>query len=104
MSVLGPVCKRSAQRPFCTKGIPELVGSYPINDPDGYYPGFAASGYGMMWNSRYLKAKKLPAPGVVPLIMPPFVGAVAMQLLFGANGSANMLLDVPLPFHTATLR
>jgi iron(III) transport system permease protein len=25
--------------------------------------------------------------------MPPFVGAVAMQLLFGANGSVNLLLD-----------
>ncbi len=31
--------------------------------------------------------------GFVPLIMPPFVGAVAMQLLFGANGSINLLLD-----------
>jgi len=31
--------------------------------------------------------------GVIPLIMPPFVGAVAMQLLFGANGSLNLLLD-----------
>lgn len=31
--------------------------------------------------------------GVVPLIMPPFVGAVAMQLLFGENGSVNLLLD-----------
>ncbi|MCG6965979.1 MAG: iron ABC transporter permease [Chromatiaceae bacterium] len=31
--------------------------------------------------------------GVVPLIMPPFVGAVAMQLLFGSNGSVNLLLD-----------
>jgi len=44
------------------KGIPDKVGSYPINDPDGYYKGFAASGYGFMWNTRYLKAKKLPAP------------------------------------------
>ncbi len=43
-------------------GIPDVVGSYPINDPDGYYKGFAASGYGMMWNTRYLKAKKIPAP------------------------------------------
>ena len=42
------------------KGIPEKVGSFPINDPDGYYKGFAASGYGIMWNTRYLKAKKLP--------------------------------------------
>jgi len=44
------------------KGIPEKVGSFPINDPEGYYKGFAASGYGIMWNTRYLKAKKLPVP------------------------------------------
>ena len=31
--------------------------------------------------------------GVVPLIMPPFVGAVAMLLLLGENGSVNLLLD-----------
>lgn len=43
-------------------GIPEKVGAFPINDPDGYYKGFAASGYGIMWNTRYLKAKKLPVP------------------------------------------
>ncbi len=40
--------------------------------------------------------------GVVPLIMPPFVGAVAMQLLFGTNGSVNLLLDewfgINIPF------
>ena len=45
-----------------TKGIPEKIGSYPINDPDGYYIGFAGSGYGIMWNTRYLSAKKLPVP------------------------------------------
>jgi len=45
-----------------TKGIPAKVGAYPINDPDGFYTGFAASGYGIMWNTRYLKAKKIPAP------------------------------------------
>ena len=31
--------------------------------------------------------------GIVPLIMPPFVGAVAMLLLFGENGSFNLLMD-----------
>ena len=36
--------------------------------------------------------------GVIPLIMPPFVGAVAMQLLFGSNGSVNLLLDEHLGF------
>jgi iron(III) transport system permease protein len=40
--------------------------------------------------------------GVVPLIMPPFAGAVAMQLLFGRNGTFNLLLGeylgVTVPF------
>jgi iron(III) transport system permease protein len=40
--------------------------------------------------------------GVIPLIMPPFAGAVAMQLLFGRNGSINLLLGdwfgINIPF------
>jgi iron(III) transport system permease protein len=36
--------------------------------------------------------------GVLPLIMPPFVGAVAMQLIFGKNGSVNLLLSEHLGF------
>ncbi len=31
--------------------------------------------------------------GFIPLIMPPFAGAVAMQLIFGRNGTVNLLLD-----------
>ena len=31
--------------------------------------------------------------GVLPLIMPPFVGAVAMQLIFGRSGSVNLILQ-----------
>jgi iron(III) transport system permease protein len=33
--------------------------------------------------------------GVLPLIMPPFVGAVALQLIFGRSGSVNLLLQEP---------
>ena len=40
--------------------------------------------------------------GVLPLIMPPFAGAVAMGLLFGRSGSVNLLLgdwlDINIPF------
>ena len=43
-------------------GIPEMVGAFPINDRDGFYFGFAASGYGIMWNERYAKANRLPEP------------------------------------------
>jgi len=50
-----------AYKPKAT-GIAEKVGSYPVNDKDGFYSGFAASGYGIMWNERYVKAKKLPTP------------------------------------------
>lgn len=42
--------------------IPDKVGAYPINDPQGLYKGQALAGYGIMWNTRYLAANKLPAP------------------------------------------
>lgn len=61
-------------------GIPEKVGAFPINDPDGYYKGFAASGYGIMWNTRYLKAKKLPVPKTwADLTKPVYHGHVGMS-------------------------
>lgn len=44
------------------KGIATKAGSYPINDPDNFYTGFAASGYGIMYNTRYMKANNLPIP------------------------------------------
>jgi ABC-type Fe3+ transport system substrate-binding protein len=44
------------------QGLASKVGSYPINDPEGFFIGFAASGYGIMYNTRYLKANNLPAP------------------------------------------
>lgn len=44
------------------KGIPNKIGNYPINDPQGFYLGQALAGYGIMWNTRYLRANKLPEP------------------------------------------
>jgi phosphoglycerate transport regulatory protein PgtC len=43
-------------------GLAQKVGTYPINDPDGFFTGFAASGYGIMFNTRYLRANNIPAP------------------------------------------
>ncbi|MBP7064020.1 MAG: iron ABC transporter permease [Ferrovibrio sp.] len=42
---------------------------------------------------RFPGASLIQALGVIPLVMPPFVGAVAMQLIFGRNGSVNLLLN-----------
>ena len=62
------------------KGIPEKIGSYPIHDPDGLYFGFAASGYGIMWNTRYVQAKGLPvAKEWDDLKKPVYFGHVAMS-------------------------
>ena len=59
-------------------GIPEKVGAYPINDPEGYFRGQALAGYGLMWNTRYLQAHKLPPPKEwVDLTKPVYHGHVA---------------------------
>jgi phosphoglycerate transport regulatory protein PgtC len=42
--------------------MPPRIWSFPLHDPDGTYWGFAVSGYGLMWNTRYLALHKLPAP------------------------------------------
>lgn len=42
---------------------------------------------------RFKGALIIQTLGILPLIMPPFVGAVAMQLIFGRSGSVNLLLD-----------
>ncbi len=50
---------------------------------------------------RFPGAALINTLGVLPLVMPPFVGAVAMQLVFGRNGTVNLLLmdwfDLRLP-------
>jgi iron(III) transport system permease protein len=47
---------------------------------------------------RFRGAALIHTLGVIPLVMPPFVGAVAMQLIYGRNGSINLLLNEWLGF------
>jgi ABC-type Fe3+ transport system substrate-binding protein len=56
--------KEKLLAPYAPKatGIAPAIGAYPVNDRDGFYVGFAASGYGIMYNTRYIAANKLPAP------------------------------------------
>jgi ABC-type Fe3+ transport system substrate-binding protein len=62
------------------KEVPAKIGNYPINDPQGFYLGQALGGYGMMWNTRYMKANKLPAPKEwADLTKPVYFGHVAMS-------------------------
>ncbi|MDP3135484.1 MAG: extracellular solute-binding protein [Burkholderiaceae bacterium] len=60
--------------------VPAKIGNYPINDPQGMYYGQALAGYGMMWNTRYMQAHKLPAPKEwMDLARPEYFGHVAIS-------------------------
>jgi ABC-type Fe3+ transport system substrate-binding protein len=60
--------------------VPARIGNYPINDPQGYYRGQALAGYGIMWNTRYTKAHRLPDPKEwADLAKPAYFGHVAMS-------------------------
>ena len=62
------------------KAVPAKVGSYPINNPQGLYLGQALAGYGLMWNTRYLAANKVPAPAQwADLIKPVYFNHTAMS-------------------------
>ncbi|OQX18962.1 MAG: ABC transporter substrate-binding protein [Desulfobulbaceae bacterium A2] len=59
---------------------PARIGNYAINDPDGLYLGQALAGYGLMWNTRYLKANKLAAPAEwADLVRPEYFGHLAVS-------------------------
>jgi phosphoglycerate transport regulatory protein PgtC len=59
--------------------VPAKIGNYPINDPEGFYFGQALAGYGIMFNTRYLKANKLESPKEwTDLLKPQWFGHVAM--------------------------
>ena len=78
------------------EGIPEKVGAFPINDPDGYYKGFAASGYGIMWNTRYIRAKKLPvARDWADLKKPVYHGHVGMSAP-SRSGTTHLTVETVL--------
>lgn len=63
-----------------SEGIPDRIGAYPLNDPEGYYFGFAGAGYGIMWNERYLKANDLaPAKEWMDLAGAEYHGHVGMS-------------------------
>ncbi len=65
---------------LANKAAPAKVGNYPINNPQGLYLGQALAGYGLMWNTRYMAAHKVPAPRQwADLVKPVYFGHVAMS-------------------------
>ncbi|MDR7418271.1 MAG: extracellular solute-binding protein [Armatimonadota bacterium] len=62
------------------RGIPDKVAGFPINDADGFFYGFAVSGYGIMWNKNYMSRNRLPAPKEwEDLIRPEYFGHLVIS-------------------------
>ncbi|WP_114287864.1 ABC transporter substrate-binding protein [Candidatus Halocynthiibacter alkanivorans] len=77
-------------------GIPDKIGSFPMNDPDGKYLGFAAAGYGIMWNTRYLKANGLePVSEWSDLKNPEYFGHVGMSAP-SRSGTTHLTVETML--------
>lgn len=77
-------------------GLPEKIGSYPVNDPEGYYFGFAASGYGIMSNDRYLEANELPKPAEwSDLLKPEYYDHVAIAAP-SRSGTTHLTIETVL--------
>jgi len=59
---------------------PAKIGAFPLNDPENMYYGQALAGYGLMWNTRYLKANNVPAPREwADLVRPEYFGHLALS-------------------------
>ena len=78
------------------KSIPERIGRLQVNDPDGYYKGQALSGYGIMWNTRYLAARGITPPrNWRDLARPEYFGHVVMSTP-SRSGTNHLMVEAIL--------
>ena len=82
--------------PAAAPRIPAKIGDFPVHDPDGFYYGFAISGYGLMWNTRYLAAHRLAAPKEwLELAQPQYHGHLVMSAP-SRSGTTHLTVEVIL--------
>jgi ABC-type Fe3+ transport system substrate-binding protein len=77
-------------------GAPETIAGYPVNDPDGYYLGFAVSGYGLVYNPAYLAAHGLPVPrNWSDLTAPVYAGHIGLTSP-ARSGTTHLMVEALL--------
>jgi phosphoglycerate transport regulatory protein PgtC len=91
--------KRSGElRPIAPRqtGAAEKVFGYPVNDPEGYYLGFALSGYGFVYNQSYLAQNKLPVPrDWQDLLNPVYSGQIGITTP-SRSGTTHLIVEALL--------
>jgi len=76
--------------------VPARIGDFPIHDPDGLFYGFAVSGYGLMWNTRYLQAHRLAPPKEwIDLVEPRYHNHLVMSAP-SRSGTTHLTVEVIL--------
>ena len=98
--------------------IPPVIGKLAIDDPEHFYRGQALSGYGIMWNTRYLESRRIPTPAAwSDLARPEYFGHVVMSsasrsstthlivesILQGAGWNAGWALILQIAGNCATV-
>jgi len=76
--------------------VPAKIGTYPINDPQGLYYGQALAGYGLMWNTRYMKAHKLAEPREWADLMKPVYHGHAAISSPSRSGTTHLTVETIL--------
>jgi len=88
--------ERHSLQPVVAGRIPGKIGGFPIHDPDGHFFGFAVSGYGLMWNTRYMAAHKLAPPREwTDLVKPEYHGHLVISAP-SRSGTTHLTVEVIL--------
>ena len=98
--------------------IPPVIGKLAIDDPELFYRGQALSGYGIMWNKRYLESRGIRPPAAwSDLARPEYFGHIVMSsasrsstthlivesILQGAGWDAGWALILQMAGNCATI-
>lgn len=77
-------------------GAPERILGYAVNDPDGFYLGFALSGYGLVYNAAYLAQFDLPVPqNWQDLLKPVYAGHIGITSP-SRSGTTHLIVEALL--------
>ena len=90
--------RNGSLRPIAPRntGAPDHVFGYPVNDPQGYYLGFALSGYGFVYNPAHLARSKLPVPeNWQDLLNPVYSGQIGITTP-SRSGTTHLIVEALL--------
>jgi phosphoglycerate transport regulatory protein PgtC len=74
-------------------GAPAHIFGYPVNDPDGFYLGFALSSYGLVYNPGYLAQYDLPVPqSWQDLLKPVYAGHIGITSP-SRSGTTHLIVE-----------